>query len=57
MNAFHRISPGALLILIITGSALGQTKTETGNVTSIPYLKLPEPRDVMADAQPWGGPQ
>ncbi len=57
MNVIHRIFCGAVLILMITGSPLGQTKTGTSNVSSIPYLKLTEPRHVMSDAQPWEGDQ
>jgi beta-xylosidase len=53
----HRISGGGLLVLMITGSALGQTKAETSNVASIPYLKLTAPTHVMADAQSWEGDQ
>jgi hypothetical protein len=57
MNALRRICRGALLVLIITGSALSQTKAQTGNVTSVPYLKLTAPRPVLAEAQPWEGDQ
>lgn len=57
MYALHRTVCYALLVLIITGSVFGQTKAETNQVKSIPYLKLTEPRHVMPDAQPWEGDQ
>jgi hypothetical protein len=57
MNALHRTFCDALLVLIVTGYVLGQTKTEPGQVISIRYLKLTEPRRVMPDSQPWEGDQ
>ena len=55
MHALHRTFCHALLVLIITGSVFGQTKTETSQVKSIPYLKLTEPRHVMPDSATLGG--
>jgi len=57
MCELHRTFCHALLILIVAGSAFAQTKTETSQVKSIPYLKLTEPRHVLPDAQPWEGDQ
>jgi hypothetical protein len=57
MSVFHRTFWVALLLLMVIGCAIGQAKTETGQTTPIPYLKLTEPRHVMSDAQPWEGDQ
>jgi len=54
MKPFHRTFCAVLLLLLVTGGVLGQTKTESSQV---PYLKLIEPRRVMRDAQPWEGDQ
>lgn len=57
MSVLHRTFCDALLVLMVTGCAIGQAKTGTGQTTSIPYLKLTEPRHVMSEAQPWEGDQ
>jgi len=57
MYALHRTFCHALVVLIVAGYASGQAGTETGQIKSIPYLKLTEPRHVMPDAQPWEGNQ
>ena len=57
MKALHQTFYQALLVLIVTGYVTGQTKAETGQADSIPYLKLTEPRQVMSEAQPWEGDQ
>jgi hypothetical protein len=57
MYALHRTLCHALLLLIITGCVVGQIKTETTQVQSIPYLKLTPPRHVLPDAQKWEGDQ
>ncbi|MFZ0136110.1 MAG: family 43 glycosylhydrolase [Candidatus Sulfotelmatobacter sp.] len=57
MRVLHRTFCDALLVLMVTGCAIEQAKTETGQTTSIPYLKLTEPRHVMSEAQPWEGDQ
>ena len=57
MSVLHRTFWVALLVLIVIGCAIGQAKTETGQTTSIPYLKLTEPRHVMSEAQAWEGDQ
>jgi hypothetical protein len=57
MKALHRTFYHALFVLVVTGYVIGQTKTETGQTNSIPYLKLTEPRHVMSAAQPWEGDQ
>ena len=54
MKPFHRTFCAVVLLLLVTGGVLGQTKTESSQV---PYLKLIEPRRVMRDAQPWEGDQ
>jgi len=53
VNALHRTLCAALLVLMVTGNALGQARPETEAVKSVPYLKLTEPRRILPDAQPW----
>ena len=57
MYALHRTLCHAVLVLLITSFVMGQTKTETTQVSSIPYLELTTPRHVMPDSQPWEGDQ
>jgi hypothetical protein len=44
-----------LVVLLACGCLMAQAKTEAGQTSAIPYLKLTEPRHVMAEAQPWEG--
>lgn len=57
MNAFRRTFCDALLVSLVIGSLSAQTKSDTGQLSSMPYLKLTVPRHVMLDAQPWEGVQ
>ena len=40
MKPFHRTFCAAVLLLLVSGGVLGQTKTESSQAPSIPYLKL-----------------
>jgi hypothetical protein len=55
MPALRRKFCFAIFVLIVGGCAWGQTKTETTQAKSRPYLKLTTPQRVLPDAQPWEG--
>jgi len=57
MNWLRRAFGHAFMFLLVLGNIHGQAAPQNGPATSIPYLKLTQPKPIMPDGQPWEGDQ
>lgn len=55
MHGFRPVLLAAAIMLVSTVFGWSQTQTEGQKTTSVPYLKLSAPRQILPEAQPWEG--